>query len=102
MTPAQFRALALALEGAVEVGHMGHPDFRVKKRIFATMGYPDDGHAVVKLTPEQQRDFVRFEPEVFTPVKGGWGAKGMTQLRLAKATAKTARPALEAAWRNCR
>ena len=33
---------------------MGHPDFRVKAKIFATLGYPDAGFGMVKLTPEQQ------------------------------------------------
>src|SRR5262245_47259746 len=41
MTPADFRRLALGLPEASEVGHMGHPDFRVGGKIFATLGYPD-------------------------------------------------------------
>ena len=36
MTVDAYRALALALEGAEEKAHMGHPDFRVNGRIFAT------------------------------------------------------------------
>jgi hypothetical protein len=31
-----FRRIALGMEGAVEGAHMGHPDFRVNNRIFAT------------------------------------------------------------------
>ena len=52
---------------------MDHPDFRADGHIFATLGYPDEKFAMVKLTPEQQAEFVKKEPEVFTPVPGKWG-----------------------------
>jgi hypothetical protein len=42
MTPDEFRRLALALPEAVESEHMGHPDFRVRKKIFATLCRPTD------------------------------------------------------------
>lgn len=32
-----FRRIALGMAGAMEGAHMGHPDFRVKNRIFATL-----------------------------------------------------------------
>jgi len=100
MTPDAFRRLALSLPEAVEVGHMGHPDFRVNGRIFATLAYPDEGHGMVKLTPEQQEAFVSAEPRVFFPVKGGWGLKGATLVRLHDARIKSLRVALAAAWQN--
>jgi hypothetical protein len=100
MTPDAFRRLALGLPEAAEVGHMGHPDFRVRGKVFATLGYPDDGHGMVKLTPEQQEAFVSAEPAVFAPVKGGWGRGGATTVRLRAARAKSLRVALAAAWRN--
>ena len=37
------------MEGAVEGAHMGHPDFRVNARIFATI-HPDQQFGMVKLT----------------------------------------------------
>jgi hypothetical protein len=100
MTQDGFRKLALALPGAEESAHMGHPDFRVRGKIFATLGAPDAEWGMVKLTPEQQEGFVDFAPKVFTPVKGGWGLRGATNVRLGAATARTLRPALETAWRN--
>ena len=54
-----FRRLALSLPEATESAHMGHPDFRVRGKIFATLGSPDDGWGMVKLTPEQQDAFVQ-------------------------------------------
>ena len=79
---------------------MGHPDFRVNKKIFATLGYPDGHWAMVKLTPEQQTAFVESAPDVFVPVKGGWGLKGATNVRLPAATRRALGPALATAWRN--
>lgn len=53
MTPDAFRKLALALDGVEESAHMGHPDFRVRGKIFATLGAPDASFGMVKPTPEQ-------------------------------------------------
>ena len=77
---------------------MGHADFRVGKRIFATLGYPDASLAMVKLTPARQAALVKSAPRVFAPVPGGWGRKGSTHVRLRAATEKTLKPALLAAW----
>jgi hypothetical protein len=85
---------------AVEAGHMGHPDFRVGGKIFATLGYPDERWAVVKLTPEQQEAFVAADPSAFTPVQGGWGLRGATKVLLGRAKVAGVRTALTAAWRN--
>jgi hypothetical protein len=100
MTLDRFRRLALGFPGVVESAHMGHPDFRVGGKIFATLGAPDEKWGMVKLTPEQQRAFVDSAPAVFTPVKGGWGRGGATNVLLAAASARTLRPALATAWRN--
>ncbi len=86
MTTDEFRALARSLPEAVESSHMGHPDFRVRGKVFATLMYPDSGHGMVKLTPEQQRRLIAAAPDVFAPVKGGWGRRGCTQVSLAAAT----------------
>ena len=94
MTPAAFRKLALTMPDSVEGGHGGHADFRAGGRVFATLGYPDAAWAVVKLAPEQQDMLVASAPEVFVPVKGTWGLRGNTQLRLAAADVPTARSAL--------
>jgi hypothetical protein len=99
MTADDFRKLALRLPEAVESAHMGHPDFRVGGKIFATI-WPDEAAGMVKLTPEQQALFVRAEPEVFQPVKGAWGRRGCTSVCLRAATEATLRHALAEAWRN--
>ena len=100
MTAQEFRKLALSFPEAAELAHMGHPAFRVGGRIFATLGYPRSGWAMVKLSPEQQELFVRAEPKAFVPVEGGWGRQGATQVRLRVAGKGAVREALGIAWRN--
>jgi len=100
MSSNRFRLIALALPGVIEGSHQGHADFRAGKRIFATLGYPDDDWGMVKLTPEQQSVLVEAEPEIFRPVPGGWGKLGNTNVKLAKADQATLRSALTLAWRN--
>jgi hypothetical protein len=99
MTTKDFRGLALSFPETIESAHMNHPDFRTDGKIFATLGYPDDDWAVVKLMPAEQKDFVR-SPEVFRAVKGAWGRQGATNVRLAAANMDQVREALSLAWRN--
>ncbi len=100
MTIDQFRKMALSLPDTMEAAHMGHPDFRVRGKIFATLGYPDAGWGVVKLTPHEQKRLVEAEPGVFMPAAGAWGRRGMTSVRLRAARKTTVRGALAAAWTN--
>jgi hypothetical protein len=100
LTAHDFRSLALDLPEAVEDAHMGHPDFRVRGKIFATLPKPADDLGMVKLRPNEQTAFVQAEPKVFQPVKGGWGRRGATYVYLRAATVLSVRQALAAAWRN--
>src|SRR5262249_4856570 len=99
MNAADFRRIALSLEGAEEGSHMGAPDFRVGGRIFATLASQEQGYGNLMLTPEMQADFVGEAPEVFLPIRGGWGRMGMTHIRLAKASEDVLTGALRAAWK---
>jgi hypothetical protein len=100
MSPDDFRTLALSLPEATEMAHMGHPDFRVRNKVFATLGAPDEDWAVLKLTPEQQAPLVRGKSNVFVPVSGGWGRRGYTNVYLPVATDAAVRAVLLSAWRN--
>jgi len=99
VTANAFRKLALSLPEAFEAAHMGHPDFRVGGKIFATLG-SDEKWGMVKLTPQQQAMFVQSEPKVFQPFNGAWGRSGCTKVCLQAARANSVREALEMAWRN--
>jgi len=99
MDAEDFRRIALSLEGAEESAHMGAPDFRVGGRIFATLASQDQGYGNLMLTPEQQAEFVRELPDVFLPIRGGWGRMGSTHIRLAKANEELLAGALRTAWK---
>ena len=99
MTADDFRRAALALPEAVEQGHMGHPDFRVGGRIFASL---DDGgtRGCLKLAPEHQEMLLEAEPGLFEAAAGYWGRKGWTYLKLADADEAAMRGVLTASWLN--
>jgi hypothetical protein len=99
MNPADFRRLALSLEGAEEGSHFGAADFRVGGRIFATLAAEKQGYGNLMLTPEQQAAFIADAPAIFLPVPGGWGRNGATHLVLANATEDLLLGALRTAWK---
>jgi len=100
MTAAQFREIALSFPEAVEAAHMGHPDFRVGGKIFATLGYPDQGRGVLILSPEEQQELFSRYPEMFEAVPGGWGRRGSTQVLLTKITRPVLQAAMRKAWQR--
>ncbi len=100
MNTNDFRRIALNLPGAEEGSHMGHPDFRVGGRIFATLASAEQGYGNLMLTPEQQTAFVEELPEIFLPIAGGWGRMGATHIRLAAANEDVLAGALHTAWKR--
>lgn len=100
MTADDFRKLALSLPEAIESSHMGHADFRCGGKVFASLGYPDAAHGMVKLTPEQQAAVMKKAPKTFAPCAGVWGVRGATHVLLASAKVAALRPLLKAAWQN--
>jgi hypothetical protein len=91
--------MALALEGVIESAHMGHPDFRVNGRIFATL-HAGEKTGMVKLTPKQQQTFIADHPDTFTPESGAWGRAGCTRVRLESVHEEVLGEVLTLAWRN--
>jgi len=78
---------------------MGAADFRVDGKIFATLASEKEGYGNLVLDMEQQGMFLADRPDVFLPIKGGWGRVGMTHVRLAEADEEVLRGALRTAWR---
>lgn len=97
MTSDRFRCLALSFPDSVESSHMEHPDFRTAGKVFATLGYPSDGWAMVKLAPEEQAAVTSAYPGVFVPASGAWGQNGSTTIRLEDAPEDAVRKALAGA-----
>lgn len=101
MTAAHFRRIALALEGAIEGAHMGHPDFRIAGRIFASL-HTNNRFGMVNLTPDQQQELIRTHPDAFTPESGAWGRAGCTRVILAAADEESVGEAMTLAWQKTR
>ncbi len=78
---------------------MGHPDFRVKGKIFATLN-GDLTEGMAKLTPDQQADLMTRYPAAFRPASGKWGSSGATMITLALATPDPTGEALTLAHQN--
>jgi hypothetical protein len=97
VTAKEFRQIALSFPETAASQHMGHPDFRVAGKVFATLGYPDRSWGMVKLTPLEQRVFMDAEPKAFQPCAGAWGRHGATSVKLSAVTKTILRRALAAA-----
>jgi len=95
-----FRRIALSFAGVAERAHMGHPDFRVGGRIFATLHGVGKDSGAVMLLPEQQELAIEAEPEAFEPAAGAWGRGGSTVVNLGKVSDDWLERTLEWAWRK--
>lgn len=94
ITAGTYRALALALPEATESAHMGHPDFRVGGKIFATLT-ADESAGAVKCDPASLDALVRSDARAF---RNAWGGRWLG-IDLARAEEDMVRTLLEDAWR---
>jgi hypothetical protein len=95
---ADFRRIALALEGTSEAPHFDRAAFKVK-RIYATLA-ADRRTANLKFAPDEQEMKCLLAPEAFAPVPNAWGQQGWTTVTLSKLSATELKAALEIAWRH--
>lgn len=98
VTSAEFRRIALSFANTVEGSHMGHTDFRVGGKIFATL--PKEGQGMVKLPLVDQVHCVDPETETFMPAAGAWGRQGCTIVKLKQVEKAVLQEALKKAWEN--
>lgn len=99
MTPDAFLALASGLAMVKAKTVMGAVRLAVSGKTFATVGWPEAGWAVVKLTPTDQKVLASASAGV-TPEPGGRGRNGVTLLHLRDVGEDCARSVLVAAWRH--
>jgi hypothetical protein len=95
VTAAVVRRLALALPEAVAGSHFATPDFRVQKKIFASL--PKEGAVVVlKSTPANVSALVAADAATFGDAwRGRW-----VSVRLDRITAPVLRDLMADAWRT--
>jgi predicted DNA-binding protein (MmcQ/YjbR family) len=83
VSPAQVREMVFGLADAQEGTHHGHPDFRVRGKIFATLS-ETESHAAVRLTNVEARALALRSPEVFRLVSDrepiGWASVLLSQV----------------------
>ena len=96
-TLTQATKIFLSLPEAEEKSHMGHPDFRVGGKIFATL-QPKKNIAVVMLSPADQAAAVQMNPAALTLKY--WGKKGYVEVNLELANVALLRALAKAAWGN--
>ena len=96
-TVTQARRIFLEQPEAEEKSHMGHPDFRVGGKIFATL-WPTKNIAVVKLAIADQTGALQMNPEALKLKY--WGKSPYLEVDLARANVALLRALAHAAWRN--
>src|SRR3954468_19901117 len=90
---AAARKIILSMPEAEEQQHHGHPDFRIRKKIFATL-WPDGKHAVVKLPDPTIWSHV--SPKTFSI--NAWSKQGWATVNLQYVDAKLFRELVEDSW----
>ena len=94
ITEAQIRKLALALPEAVESSHFDVKDFRVRKKIFATVHPNGKTGVLLRLDADQRAALVAEDPETFE-LRGT-----ALQVVFARISVKDYKALLEQAWRG--
>jgi hypothetical protein len=95
-TAADFRRIALSLEGTTEAPHFDRAAFRVA-RTYATLA-PDGLTANFKFTPDEQELKCTVAPDAFARIPNAWGRQGWTTATLAMLTVPELENALQLAF----
>jgi hypothetical protein len=98
MTGADLRAWLLSLPEAEERETWGHPTFRVRDKMFASMS-TDGRTAGLKATPEAQAELVAAEPAVYS-VAAYVGRYGWVEIVVEGADPAELRDLAVQAWRR--
>ncbi|MEM1089007.1 MAG: MmcQ/YjbR family DNA-binding protein [Pseudomonadota bacterium] len=93
----RVRRLALSLPAAEERPHFDRSSFRVKNKIFATVGHPP-GRCVVKLSTADREALLATHPDRFHDV--GWAAQGWLGVSLEGLSDERLSDLLRTAWRQ--
>lgn len=92
-----FRRLALSFDETIEAPHFERTSFRVKKKIFATMG-ESERRVCLMLSPEDQSVFCSHDKTIIYAVPNKWGKHGATFVDLKKVKLALLKDALTQAY----
>jgi hypothetical protein len=95
---ADFRRIALSLEGVREYPHFDRRAFKARVT-FATLA-PDELTANIKFAPDEQALKCTVAPDAFAALDDAWGRRGWTCATLAALSEAELKAALEMAWRH--
>jgi len=95
---ANFRRIALSLEGAGEYPHFDRRAFKARVT-FATLA-PDELTANIKFAPDEQTLKCTVAPDAFAALDNAWGRRGWTRATLSALSEEELKAALEMAWRH--
>jgi hypothetical protein len=96
VTVSAARKILLALPDTEEKAHMGHPDFRVGNRVFASLAPRKKNIAVVKLSIANQTALLQIDPDAYS--LNGWSQQGWTNVHLDKMTPSRFRALAQESW----
>jgi hypothetical protein len=99
MTAADFCRIARSFPDVDEHEHGGQPAFTVGGHRFAGLASVAEGYGNLVLTPEIQAELLADAPNVFLPIRGGFGRMGHTHIILAAADKDTLHDALLTAYK---
>jgi hypothetical protein len=95
---AQFRKIALSLEGTTSAPHFDRTAFKVK-RTYATLA-PHGRTANFKFTPDEQELKCRVAPDALSAIPNAWGSARLDERQSRQVNGRRAEAALEMAWRH--
>jgi hypothetical protein len=98
LTADQVRALVRDLPEATEGAHHGHPDFRVRTKIFASLS-EDESHVALRLGCVEARALAEAEPAVYRLVSDR-EPHAWVSIALEAADPTVFADLLETAWRE--
>ncbi|WP_200979517.1 MmcQ/YjbR family DNA-binding protein [Echinicola sp. 20G] len=100
MTNEEFIVLALSFPATEQKPHFDRTAFKITgKRIFTTLHVASNS-ANVKLSPNEQKAFTKYSPEVVYPVNNKWGQQGWTTIELQNAKEELVKALLKSAYED--
>ncbi|MBI1188449.1 MAG: hypothetical protein GC206_14145 [Alphaproteobacteria bacterium] len=95
----RLRALALSLPDVEEKPHFDATSFRVRGKIFATVGESKSAdECVLKMAPHLQQAMMEAHGDAFRPAAGAWGRSGWTHIVIPRLPPRVFEDLTVSAW----